>query len=138
MNVLGTVEIRDDRIPDAREAIDVYISVGWGHVSAYNMGAWQQGLGRQGYVVAAYDGPMLIGLARAVTDGFHDTYLTEIAVRPTYQKKGIGRNMMATILKRFGHTSLYVTSSAQVGDFFSKCGLKARPHMTVFSIAPTT
>jgi predicted N-acetyltransferase YhbS len=45
-------------------------------------------------VVAAWDGPLLVGISRALTDFVYVTYLSDLAVRVSHQKMGIGKELM--------------------------------------------
>jgi len=41
-------------------------------------------------VVTAWDGELLVGIARSVSDFSYATYLSDLAVRLSHQKRGIG------------------------------------------------
>jgi predicted N-acetyltransferase YhbS len=45
-------------------------------------------------VITAWDGDKLVGIARSVTDFAYATYLSDLAVRLSYQKQGIGKELM--------------------------------------------
>ena len=45
-------------------------------------------------VVAAWDKVLLVGIARALSDFCYITYLSDLAVRVSHQKKGIGRELI--------------------------------------------
>ena len=44
-------------------------------------------------MVTAWDGEKLVGIARSMTDFHYACYLSDLAVRMSYQKKGIGKNL---------------------------------------------
>lgn len=45
-------------------------------------------------VVTAWDGDLLVGISRALTDFSFVTYLSDLAVRRSHQKKGIGKELI--------------------------------------------
>ena len=45
-------------------------------------------------VVTAWDGGKLVGIARSVSDFSYATYLSDLAVRASHQKHGIGRELI--------------------------------------------
>lgn len=45
-------------------------------------------------VVTAWDGSLLVGIARSMTDFAFATYLADLAVRQSHQRKGIGRELI--------------------------------------------
>jgi GNAT superfamily N-acetyltransferase len=45
-------------------------------------------------VVTAWDGNLLVGISRSMTDFFYITYLSDLAVRVSHQKQGIGRELI--------------------------------------------
>lgn len=44
--------------------------------------------------ITAWDGELLVGISRSVTDWVWFTYLSDLAVRVSYQKQGIGKELM--------------------------------------------
>ena len=51
-------------------------------------------------VCFVYDDDILIGVARALTDGEYHALIYDVAVHPDYQRAGIGSEMMAHLLER--------------------------------------
>jgi GNAT superfamily N-acetyltransferase len=45
-------------------------------------------------IVTAWDGDLLVGISRALSDFSFVTYLSDLAVRPSHQKQGIGKELM--------------------------------------------
>ena len=45
-------------------------------------------------VITAWDGDALVGLARSLTDFVYATYLSDLAVRVSHQRQGIGKELM--------------------------------------------
>src|SRR3989442_6891583 len=45
-------------------------------------------------VITAWDGSLLVGISRALSDFCYITYLSDLAVRVSHQRKGIGRELI--------------------------------------------
>ena len=45
-------------------------------------------------VITAWDGDLLIGISRSLTDFAYATYLSDLAVRESHQRLGIGKELM--------------------------------------------
>src|ERR1700757_4248835 len=45
-------------------------------------------------VITAWDGELLVGISRSVTDFVYTTYLADLAVRLSHQRQGIGRELI--------------------------------------------
>src|SRR5579872_5454918 len=45
-------------------------------------------------VVTAWDGTLLVGFARSVSDFAYCTYLSDLGVRLSHQRQGIGKELM--------------------------------------------
>jgi GNAT superfamily N-acetyltransferase len=45
-------------------------------------------------VVTAWIGDEMVGIARSLTDWVYVTYLSDLAVKSTYQRRGIGRELI--------------------------------------------
>jgi hypothetical protein len=50
-------------------------------------------LGNANLVVTAWDGDLLVEIARSVSDFSYCTYLSDLAVRLSHQRQGIGREL---------------------------------------------
>ncbi len=45
-------------------------------------------------VITAWDGDLLVGMARSLSDFSYVTYLSDLAVRLAYQRTGIGKDLI--------------------------------------------
>jgi predicted N-acetyltransferase YhbS len=45
-------------------------------------------------VITAWDGDSMVGISRALTDFAYATYLSDLAVRLSHQRQGIGKELM--------------------------------------------
>ena len=82
-----------DTIPSLEQLLTLYDSVGW---SAYTCepDRLERAVTSSLSVFTAWDGPHLAGLVRAVGDGETILYIQDLLVRPSYQRRGIGRHLL--------------------------------------------
>lgn len=71
--------------------------------------------------ITAYDGPVLVGCLRILTDGYYFGTITELLILPEYQKQGIGSNLLQ-LAKDNTPTTLYFGAQPGVEPFYEKNG----------------
>ena len=64
------------------------------------------------FTLTAWDGDVLVGIARTLTDWSHCAYLSDLAVRGEYQKQGIGKELMARTRTELGDEVMLLLLSA--------------------------
>src|SRR6186713_2259940 len=62
-------------------------------------------------VVTAWDSDTLVGLARSVSDFAYCTYLSDLAVRVSHQRKGIGRELIRRTQAEGGKATVILLSA---------------------------
>lgn len=74
-------------------------------------------------VVSAWDGELLVGIARTLTDFSYVGYLADLAVRSSHQKRGIGKALIRKTRERMGPRSRIVLLAApKAVDYYPKIG----------------
>jgi GNAT superfamily N-acetyltransferase len=75
-------------------------------------------------VVTAWDGEIIIGSGRMISDGVCYGWIHDIGIHPDYQKKGIGSSLMNELMN--GNESLLIglTSAFGAEEFYYKLGFK--------------
>jgi ribosomal protein S18 acetylase RimI-like enzyme len=63
-------------------------------------------------VISAWDGAQLVGVSRAVTDFSYSCYLSDLAVDPAYQGKGIGRELVRLTREAVGEEVMLLLLAA--------------------------
>ena len=71
--------------------------------------------------VTAYDGPVLVGCLRILTDGYYFGTITELLVLPSYQKQGIGSHLLQ-LAREHTPTMLYFGAQPGLEPFYEKNG----------------
>lgn len=114
----------------------VYDSVGFGIRNASPEEALSRCFGPSVFGHFAYDGDELIGMARAMSDGATVTWLAEICVRPEWQGRGVGCELLQSMCARFSHTWIYAEAFSNQIEFFQHHGLPARADWAACSLGP--
>ncbi len=71
--------------------------------------------------ITAYDGNVLAGCLRILTDGYYFGTITELLVLPAYQKQGIGSSLLR-LAEENTPTTLYFGAQPGVEAFYEKNG----------------
>ena len=104
------MEIREYKTYNEQEILRLYASVGW---TAYTD---QPEMLRKGFensmlTLAAYEDDQLLGIIRAVGDGYTIVFVQDILVFPEQQRKGIGSALLQAILDRYSHVRQIVLAT---------------------------
>jgi aralkylamine N-acetyltransferase len=71
---------------------------------------------------AKAEGCGLIGACRAITDGEYHAFVYDVAVRPEYQGRGIGKELMSRLLAELRVWRVMLVADQQVQGFYEKFG----------------
>ena len=87
-------------------------------------------------VVTAWDGEVLVGIARTLTDFSYVGYLADLAVRESHQRRGIGIELIKRTRDRMGLRSMLVLLSAPKAErYYPKIGFKR--HESAWTLTQT-
>jgi len=76
-------------------------------------------------VITAWDGQRMVGIARTLTDFSYVGYLADLAVRVSYQNRGIGTALIQQTRERMGDRSMLVLLAApKAVDYYAKLGFR--------------
>jgi ribosomal protein S18 acetylase RimI-like enzyme len=74
-------------------------------------------------VITAWDGDLLVGISRSLTDFSYVTYLADLAVRESHQRRGIGVELIRQTREALGPRSMIVLLSAPAAvEYYPKIG----------------
>ena len=119
----------------ARQIADAYISVGMG--TAYENAVIKALIENSSYYVLALSGGDVIGLIRVLSDGVLTSWIAEILVKPGYQGRGIGTEMLQRVKHKYANTSIYTHADiGQSVNFFAKNDIPVRPSLVSCAKAP--
>lgn len=88
----------------------------------------EQMIGNANLTVTAWDEALLVGLARTLTDFVYVGYLSDLAVRQSHQKRGIGTELIRRTREKMGPRSMLVLLSApKAVDYYPRIGFTKHP-----------
>jgi GNAT superfamily N-acetyltransferase len=77
-------------------------------------------------ICTAWDQRRLIGVARSVTDFEYCCYLSDLAVDTAYQRKGIGKTLIALTQSRLGaKATIILLAAPKARAYYPKLGFEA-------------
>jgi len=122
------IEIRVDSTPSYSSLLGLYAAVGWtAYTRKEGIQNLEEAIVNSSFVVTAWDGETLVGLARALSDDVAILYVQDILVRPEYQRQGIGEQLMAACLARYAHVRskvLLTDDEQRQCAFYEKMGFR--------------
>lgn len=78
--------------------------------------------------ITAWDGVRLVGVARSVTDFTYCCYLSDLAVDETYQRGGIGIELMARTQAELGPgCKIILLAAPAAADYYGRVGFTHHP-----------
>jgi predicted N-acetyltransferase YhbS len=103
--------------------LTLYRSNGWS--AAEKPEALRHALINSDSLVSAWDGPKLVGLGNAISDGSLVVYYPHLLVLPDYQGSGIGTGIMRVLLERYSgfHQQVLIADGRAV-DFYANLGFE--------------
>ena len=75
-------------------------------------------------VIFVYDGEQLIGFGRAISDGYIQAAVYDVAVLPAYQGHGIGRQIIERIVSSLPGCNFILYASPGKELFYNKLGFR--------------
>jgi GNAT superfamily N-acetyltransferase len=121
--------ISTDKNFDWQEQADLLRSVGWG--DGYDEQSMRRSVDAYPLFAQARDkNGLLLGYLKAFSDGIFSTIIGEIVVRPTAQKAGIGKALLATVEQSFPGIPIHLNALGDAKYFFEHCGYKSSSQMT--------
>lgn len=112
-----------DLIPSLEQVINLYRSAGLIR-PLEDPARIAQMYAHANLVVSAWEGELLVGVARSLTDFCYCCYLSDLAVRDTHKRQGIGRQLVHLTRERIGPaTTLVLISAAGALDYYPKLGM---------------
>jgi predicted N-acetyltransferase YhbS len=115
---------RNDIVPDTDQIIDVYNSSGINRPTSDIVRIGKM-YSNSNLVLTAWDNNKLIGISRSLTDFCYCCYLSDLAVRKEYQKRGIGNKLIQLTKDKIGEqTALILLSAPTAMEYYPKIGFE--------------
>ena len=78
--------------------------------------------------ITAWDGDLLVGISRSVTDWVWMTYLSDLAVRVSHQKQGIGKELMRRTQEAAPLAKVLLLAAPAARAYYPHVGFTHMPH----------
>lgn len=94
------ITIKKQEFVKLEAVLHLYQAVGWTNYTDQSE-MLEQALSHSLAIYLALDGDAVVGLVRLVGDGFSSIFVQDLIVLPSYQRQGIGSNLMKEALGDF-------------------------------------
>jgi GNAT superfamily N-acetyltransferase len=119
---------RDDYRPGLEEARDLYRASTLGERRPIDDDTrFAQMLASANLTVTAWDGGLLVGISRCVTDFAWTTYLADLAVRVSHQRGGIGKELIRRTQAAAPQAKLLLLAAPAAEGYYPHIGFQNFP-----------
>jgi len=73
-------------------------------------------------VVTAWEGDLLVGISRSLTDWVYVTYLSDLAVRVSHQRLGIGKELMRVTQRECPDAYIVLLAAPKAVEYYPRVG----------------
>ena len=94
------ISVRKQGVVKLEDVLHLYQVVGWTNYTNQPQ-MLEQSLAHSLAIYVARDGEEIVGLVRLVGDGFSSVFVQDLIVLPSYQRQGIGSDLMKEALEDF-------------------------------------
>ena len=85
-------------------------------------------------VVTAWEGELLVGIARSLTDFCYIAYLADLAVRQSHQRQGIGRELIRQTQAQLGPAAKIILLAAPAAErYYPHIGFTHHPQAWILA-----
>jgi predicted N-acetyltransferase YhbS len=78
-------------------------------------------------VITAWEENLLVGIARSMSDFHYATYLSDLAVRLSHQRRGIGVELMRRTQRAAPQAALILLAAPAAVDYYPRVGFTGHP-----------
>ena len=123
-----TIAYRTGNDLELDAVIDVYVDSTLGERRPVSdRSRMQRMLAHANLVVTAWDGPRMVGISRSLTDFAYATYLSDLAVRRSYQRQGIGRELVRLTREAAPRAMLILLAAPAAEKYYPHIGFEHHP-----------
>jgi GNAT superfamily N-acetyltransferase len=87
----------------------------------------QQMIGNANLVITAWDGDLLVGISRSLSDFSYVTYLSDLAVRESHQRQGIGKELIRLTQEAAAPASIILLAAPAAEQYYPHIGFTHHP-----------
>lgn len=118
--------LRKDVLVEPDALADLFRAVGW-YRKANDVPRLARMLEGTTEMVSAWDGPRMVGFARAVSDQAYNGYISSVAVHPRWQGKGLGERLITALMEQNDEIKFVLTAVPGIHGFYEKLGFTQDP-----------
>ncbi len=122
--------IRKDVLVETGRLVELFRAVGW-YRRVADPGRLARMLEGSTDMVSAWDGPQLVGFARAISDDAFNGYIGSVAVHPRWQGKGLGQRLIRALLENNDQVRFILTAVEGLQGFYAGLGFEPDPQAMV-------
>jgi ribosomal protein S18 acetylase RimI-like enzyme len=119
-----SITYRDDVVPPVEAICALYAAAPLNRPIA-DRARIEQMYALSNVVHSAWEGDRLAGVLRGWTDGAFDGYVCDLAIDPTYQKLGIGKEMLRRVVSNHPKVQFVLRASQIARDYYRHVGWTA-------------
>ena len=94
----------------------------------------RQMLANANLVITAWDEELMVGISRSITDFVYATYLSDLAVRESYQRAGIGKELIRRTQEAGGEARVILLSAPAAAEYYPRIGMTQ--HHSAWMLGP--
>ena len=133
--MIGPITYRLGNDLDLDAAIELYVASTLGERRPVDdRERMRRMLAEANLVVTAWDGELLVGISRALSDFSFVTYLSDLAVRVSHQRQGIGRELIEQTRQAAPQSYLLLLAAPKAVDYYPHIGFTR--HESAWLIRP--
>ncbi|MDA3931180.1 MAG: GNAT family N-acetyltransferase [Tenericutes bacterium] len=119
------IAYKDFNILSKDQVYHLYEEAGWTNYTK-DINKVLFGIQNSAFVYTAWDGRLLIGLVRVVSDNYTIAYIQDLLVLKKYQHLGIGKNLVEEVKKKYHHVRQIVLLTDKEGPlpFYESLGFQ--------------
>lgn len=119
---------RDDVRPALEQAVDLYRASTLGERRPIeDRERFAAMLAHANLTITAWQGDLLIGISRCITDFVWTTYLADLAVRVSHQRRGIGKELMRRTQAAAPQAKLLLLAAPAAEKYYPHVGFEHMP-----------
>jgi len=133
------IEYRAGNDLDVDQVIDLYRASSLGERRPIaDRSRMQKMIEQANLIVTAWDGVALVGISRALSDFCYVTYLSDLVVRDSHQRQGIGKELIRQTQKAAGEqASLVLLSAPLAAEYYPHIGFEHHPRAWILNPGQT-
>ena len=122
------IEYRNDVIPELDAAIELYRASTLGERRPIDdCERFARMLAQANLTITAWDGELLVGISRCVSDFAWTTYLADLAVRASHQRQGIGTELIRRTQRAAPQAKLLLLAAPAAEQYYPHVGFQHFP-----------